>query len=499
MIETDRITEPDVPIVVDLDGTLILTDTLHESVLELLRTRLLRSFMVPVWLFAGKASFKASVAAAVDLDVKDLPFNFELIDWLKQERARGRKIVLATAANRKIAEGVASVLGVFDEIISSDDQINLAGVAKREALVSRFGEKGFDYAGNSVADLDVWMGARRAIVVNASDSLIQAAGQAAPVSNVFTAKSVHGPDWHVWFRTLRAHQWLKNFLLFVPMLAAHNLDLQSLSDVLLAFLAFCLCASSVYILNDLLDLPNDRKHPRKSKRPLASGQMPIAWGVLLFPLLLLASLISGLWVGSGFTAWLVIYFLLTCAYSLYLKRLVLVDCLVLATLYALRFVAGASAVDVPLSYWLLAFSVFIFLSLAFVKRYAELQVQLQAGSEQAHGRGYLVGDATLVQTLGVTAGYVSVLVLALYLQSDKVVTLYRQPEIIWMAVPLMLFWISWMWLKAHRGEMHDDPIVFALRDVSSRVVAVLIGMAFVMANFGLGAFALGACILDISK
>jgi 4-hydroxybenzoate polyprenyltransferase len=285
----------------------------------------------------------------------------------------------------------------------------------------------------------------------------------------------------------RVHQWLKNLLLFVPLLAAHQIsNLQSLSTLLLAFVSFSLCASAVYMANDLLDLESDRRHPRKRRRPFAAATIPMTYGVVLAPLFALMSLLLGLMVGTTFTAWLVIYFALTCAYSLLLKRLALIDCLTLAALYTLRIIAGAAAVAVSLSFWLLAFSVFIFLSLAFVKRYAELQVQTQEGNTHAHGRGYSVSDAPIVQTLGIASGYASVLVLALYLHSETVTQLYVQPELIWFAVPLMLFWVSWVWMKAHRGEMHDDPIVFAIKDRSSLAVAILIAVSFLLATKGMG-------------
>jgi 4-hydroxybenzoate polyprenyltransferase len=238
--------------------------------------------------------------------------------------------------------------------------------------------------------------------------------------------------------------------------------------------------------NDLLDLESDRRHPSKRHRPFASAAVPIRLGAVLAPLCACASLGLGLLAGPTFTAWLVFYFLLTCAYSLRLKRLALVDCLTLAALYTLRIIAGAAAVAIALSFWLLAFSVFIFLSLAFVKRYAELRLQAGAGNSHAHGRGYTVGDAQVVQTLGIAAGYAAVLVLALYLHGETVATLYAQPELIWFAVPLILFWVSWVWMKAHRGEMHDDPIVFAMKDKASLAVVQLIALAFLLADRGLG-------------
>jgi 4-hydroxybenzoate polyprenyltransferase len=278
--------------------------------------------------------------------------------------------------------------------------------------------------------------------VNASESLERAAAACCEVEKIFP-KPVIGLS--VWRRALRLHQWMKNCLLFVPILAAHQIpDAMRLSDLLLAFLSFSLCASAVYLANDLLDLDSDRQHPRKKFRPFASGQLPVVTGVLLAPLFLAASFYLGLQIPGQFLGWLIFYFALTCAYSLLLKRVVLIDCLTLAVLYTVRLIAGASAASMSLSFWLLAFAVFLFLSLAFVKRYAELEIQLLSGKEKTHGRGYFTSDASLVQTLGVTAGFSAVLVLALYLNSEAVVKLYKAPEIIWGAVPVMLFWISWM-------------------------------------------------------
>ena len=364
-------------IAVDLDGTLTLTDTLHESVVALVRDNPLSLFALPFWLLQGKAAFKAKVADNVDLDVTTLPYNQAFIDWLKEERAAGKKIVLCTATNERIAHAVAEHLQLFDEVIASDSATNIKSGNKRKALEDRFGFKGYDYAGNSSADIEVWAGAAQAIVVNASDGIKDKATQAAPISKVFPPQAITLSHWR---RVFRVHQWLKNALLFVPLLAAHQIsNIQSLSTLILAFVSFSLCASAVYMANDLLDLDSDRKHPRKRNRPFAAACVPIYVGAVLAPVFAIASLLLGLMVDTAFTAWLVIYFLLTCAYSLWFKRLALIDCLTLAALYTLRIIAGAAAVAISLSFWLLAFSVFIFLSLAFVKRYAELQVQAQAG------------------------------------------------------------------------------------------------------------------------
>lgn len=480
----DSCTNSNIVIAVDLDGTLTLTDTLHESALCLLRQTPANVIALPFWLYKGKAVLKAKVADHVNLDVSTLPYNSELINWLTDERAKGKKVVLSTAADKRIAQSIADYLDLFDDVIASDGTINNSGANKKAALEAKYGIKGYDYAGNAMADIEVWAGARQAIVVNASDEIVKQAANVAPIHKVFPPK---GLKLSYWLRTFRVHQWLKNLLLFVPLIAAHQLgNIQSLSTLILAFISFSLCASAVYIANDLLDLESDRKHPRKRLRPFAAAYVPIQTGVIISPLLVLASIVLGLIVGPDFTAFLLFYFLMTCAYSFWLKRLALIDCIILTALYTLRIIAGGAAVEISLSFWLLAFSVFIFLSLAFVKRYAELQVQAQAGNKYAHGRGYVVTDAPLLQNLSISAGYGAVLVLALYLHGETVVRLYAQPELIWFAVPLMLFWVSWVCLKAHRGEMHDDPIVFAIKDKTSLTVAALIAVSFLLAVRGIG-------------
>jgi 4-hydroxybenzoate polyprenyltransferase/phosphoserine phosphatase len=470
------------PLVVDLDGTLILTDMLHESALKVLRESPLNVLRMPYWLSLGKAVLKRNLADRTQFDAAALPYNQEFLAWLKAEKAAGRTLVLCTATDSSIATAIAEHLGVFDEVMASEGEINLAGQNKAEALEARFGHGGFDYAGNSNADLAVWQRARRAIVVNASTGLARKAEACCEVEQVFPPA---GYGLAAWRRVLRVHQWLKNILLFVPLFAAHEVaDPNRWLTLLLAFAAFCLCASTVYIANDLLDLESDRQHLRKKNRPFASGLVPAWTGVLLAPVLLLASLALAQQVGGDFLRWMVCYFLLTCVYSWGLKRVMLVDCLTLALLYTLRIVAGAAAAGLPLSFWLLAFSVFLFLSLAFVKRYAELEMQLSHGKKKAHGRGYYATDAPLVQTMGITAGYAAVLVLALYLNSDAVVKLYLIPEFVWGAVPVMLFWVSWMWMQAHRGNMHDDPLVFAVKDRASLACGAAFAAVLLLGSTG---------------
>lgn len=471
------------PLVVDLDGTLIHTDMLHESALRLLRDNPLDVLRIPYWLSRGKAALKSQLASRGQFDAVSLPYNLELLEWLRQQKQEGRRLVLCTASDASVAGPIALHLDLFDEVIASDGAVNLAGRNKADALVARFGHAGFDYAGNSHADLLVWQSARRAVLVNASESLAAKAQVRFQVERVFQAAV---PGVRTWSKVLRVHQWLKNLLIFVPLLAAHRLaDPDAWLALMLAFASFSLCASTVYIANDLLDLESDRRHQRKRKRPFASGMVPAWMGIALIAPLLGASLVMGWYVGGTFLPWLLCYFVVTCAYSWGLKRLVLVDCLTLAMLYTLRIVAGAAAAGMNLSFWLLAFSVFLFLSLAFVKRYAELHGQELSGKQKVHGRGYYTADAQVVQMLGITSGYASTVVLAMYLNSDAVLELYRAPEVVWGTVPVMLFWVSWIWLLAHRGEMHDDPLVFAVKDKASLLAGVAFAAVLTVGTTGL--------------
>lgn len=468
------------PLAIDLDGTLIHSDLLHESALKLLRNQPWQLLAMPFWLLKGRASLKAQIAMRVDLDVALLPFNVELIDWLREQKQQGRRLVLCTASDIKFAQAIALHLNLFDDVMASDGLNNLSGRTKAAQLAQKFGENGFDYAGNSADDLHVWQRARQGVVVNAPEPLLQKAHAATAVHATFPAARRSLSNWR---RALRLHQWIKNTLLFVPMFTAHqHITGDLLTRLATAFMAFGLCASSVYVLNDLLDLESDRSHPRKRERPFASGALPIWQGLVAAPLLLAVSVTAAAQVGWSFLLCLIAYFVLTCAYSLLLKRLVLVDCMTLAGLYTMRIIAGAAASEVVLSFWLLALSIFLFLSLAFIKRYAELRVQELQGADKAHGRGYFTADAPLVQQFGVSAGYAATLVLALYLNSDSVLVLYRTPAIIWCAVPLLLLWTSQMWMKAHRGEMHDDPIVFAIKDPGSLVIGALFLATFILAG-----------------
>ena len=468
-----------VPLCVDLDGTLIHSDSLLESALLLLKKNPFWVFAFALWLLRGRAALKAEIARRVELNPAALPYNRELLGWLESERASGRGLWLCTAANSSLAEAVAAHIGIFDGVIASDPQTNLAGDAKASRLVERFGEHGFDYCGNERRDLRVWRHANGAIVTNAGPALERHAAAHTKVLRSFPPRA---SAMRATFKAIRPHQWAKNALIFVPLLAAHTAShVQSLVNVALATVAFCLCASSVYILNDLLDLEADRAHPRKSRRPFAAGTLSIATGLALVPALLGISIVIAAFLPSKFQLVFATYYVVTVAYSFSLKGRVIVDAMTLAGLYTLRIIAGAAAAQVPLSFWLLLFSVFLFLSLAFVKRFAELDALRRQQRLRAAGRGYHVEDLPVLQSLGTAAGYLSVLVLALYINSPAIEGLYRQPKVIWLLCVLMLYWISRVWMKAQRGEMHDDPVVFALKDRISLVVGVLAVATVIMA------------------
>jgi 4-hydroxybenzoate polyprenyltransferase/phosphoserine phosphatase len=465
-----------IPLCVDLDGTLTPVDTLHESLLDMGRRGPAALLRIPAWLMRGKAGFKQKVAEHSQIDASLLPLRQDLLDWLRAERSNGRRLVLATAANRQIAERVASRLDLFDEVVCSSETENLAGDGKRRALVQRFGEQGFDYAGNAAPDLKVWKSARRAIVVGDA-RLVAGASRVAQVERAFPARK---PSLHAWLRAIRLHQWVKNALVFVPVLAAHRImEAETLITTVIAFFAFNFCASSVYVVNDLLDLAADRRHPRKCRRPFASGEISARSGLLLAALLVAVSAALAWRCGLWFAAALVAYYAVTWAYSLRLKQAALVDVITLAALYTLRIVAGAAATLIVPSFWLLAFSMFVFLCLGFVKRYAELYDARQSGALGGHGRGYSSHDLETLLTMGMASGFSSVVVVALYINSPESQALYRHHVPMWLICPLLLYWIMRMWLLATRGQMNDDPVVFAIRDRISLVTLALVGLMVV--------------------
>lgn len=471
------------PLVIDLDGTLIRTDLLHEALIKVIVLHPRALLSMPGWLLKGKAVFKREVAALALPEASSLPFEFALIEWIRDERAKGRKIVLCTASDARLAHSVASETGLFDDVMASDGIINLSAEAKAHALIERFGPTGFDYAGNSRADLAVWAVCRRAIVVGPNRGLRAKAARVASVERDFKRPAA---GLGAWCKALRLHHWPKNLLVFLPLLGAHDFtNLAALWATALAFLAFGLCASSVYIVNDLIDLESDRHHARKRYRPFADGRISISQGLIAAGALVISAFVIALLaVNTAFAIWLGIYLVSTAAYSLWLKQKMLVDSLVLAALYTLRLLAGAAAAAIPSGFWLLAFSMFLFLSLALVKRYSELVETFRQGRARAPGRDYNVDDLPLVEMLGIASGFSAVMVLALYINGDTVERLYPNREVVWLTVPVVLYWVSRIWLKAHRGELEDDPVVFALSDNLSRFTIFLFFVILLVAGWG---------------
>ena len=455
------------PLVVDIDGTLIRTDLLVESALTLLRSRPLDALRAPAWLAGGRARLKRELAARVPIDPAALPYDEAVLERLRRERAAGRRIWLASASDHGQVEAIAAHLGLFDGVFASGDGTNLKAGAKARALVEAFGDGGFDYIGNDRADVPVWRAARRALLVDAPEGATRALGDDAEVL------VPRRRDALAWLRALRPHQWLKNLLVFVPILAAHAITPATVAAAAVAFVAFSLVASGVYVLNDLLDLPSDRAHPRKAARPLASGALPIVHGPALSAGLVVVGLLLAALVGPALVGVLALYLLATTAYSVYLKRKALLDVITLAGLYTARVLGGAAAAGLVVSQWLLAFSMFLFLALAIVKRHAELVDAVTNDQGDPRGRGYLAGDLPMLAALGAASGYIAVLVLALYTQTPQVQTLYAQPGWLWGVVALLLYWISRMLLVSHRGLMDDDPLVFAVRDRGSLVAGAL--------------------------
>ena len=456
-----------VPLVVDLDGTFCRTDTLHEALLTGLVRHPLDVFLWPGWLRDGRAGFKARVADRGIVAAEDLPFNAAVLETIRTARDAGRKRALVSAADHRQVTAIAEATGIFDEAFGSAEGRNLKGDEKTAFLTDRYGPGMFDYVGDARADLPVWAAARRAITVGADPKLRRMAEAANP-----EAAHIDPPrDTRLaMLKALRPHQWSKNLLLFLPMFAAH--DFSGLAAVILAFMAFSLTASAVYVLNDLLDLAADRAHPRKKNRPFAAGTLSATTGILMALGLLIFALLLGILTGQPmFLGVLALYLLTTFLYSLYLKRKLLVDVLTLAGLYTLRILAGGAAAAVIFSPWMLGFSMFLFLSLAAIKRQAEL-VDLEATGRESPGRAYLVEDLPVIRAMAMSAGHAAVLVLALYISSDDVQRLYSEPAYLWLICPLLLYWSTRMLMKTHRGAMTDDPIVFAVTDRVSLALGV---------------------------
>jgi 4-hydroxybenzoate polyprenyltransferase/phosphoserine phosphatase len=470
---------------VDLDGTLIATDLLAEGLLLAARRHPLKTAGLFMRSWGNRAALKRAVAQDVMPDVRNLPFRDEVIEYLQEERAAGRKLVLATASDERWAREVAGQLGLFDDVIASDGHRNLKGRAKLEAIeqyCQQHGHARFSYLGDSSADLPIWEHAAARLVVAPSEQLLTQLQRDPGTLRVFAKRLT--PRWAL-FSALRPHQWVKNLLLLAPLVLAHEFRaVDKLFALLWALIAFCCAASATYVLNDVLDVEADRLHPRKRRRAFASGALPVAWGPpLVAGLMTVAAGISLGMLPWQFSALLALYCLTTILYSWWLKHLVLVDVFVLAGLYTLRILAGGVATAVPVSEWLMALSLFLFVSLAFGKRSTELRISPEHDDLSHRRRGYRRSDLALLETVGPTCGCLAVLVLALYIHGDIAPHLYPQRWALWLICPLFMYWITRFWLLAKRGELSDDPLVFAFRDRGSLMVGFVAALLALVAMY----------------
>lgn len=465
-------------LVVDLDGTLLRSDMLYESFWSALGQDWRSPFLSATALSGGKAALKRYLSQVADVDVTTLPYNEEVIAYIKARRAEGVHTALVTATDNELAQAIGAHLDLFDEVHGTAGDTNLKGPAKAAFLKETYQGKTFAYMGDTTADLPVWQAAELAITVNVPEPLrAQVEAMATPAHHLGQSQVSRKS----YLKALRPHQWLKNILVFLPMLTAHQLTGASFLYSLLAFIAFSLVASSVYVLNDLLDLRVDRMHPRKCKRPFAAGAIPIAHGTGMAGGLLAGGVILSLLLGGAFFVTMLVYYAVTLAYSMNLKKRTIVDICVLAFLYTMRIIAGGVATGIELSVWLLAFSIFFFFSMAAVKRQAELVDMAERGKLDASGRGYSVKDLDIISMMAIGAGYMSILVMALYVNSPAVVGLYSMPAALWGICFILLYWISRMAIITHRGHMNDDPVLFAAKDRNSQVCAMAI---FAMAVIG---------------
>lgn len=460
------------PLCVDLDGTLIATDALWESFLLLLKAKPYAVPAVPLWLLGGKANLKQRLADRVLPNAAALPYREPVLELVKQAKSEGRLVWLVTASEQRIADRVGTHLALFDEVFGTSADLNLKGANKAKFLTDRFGEGAFDYIGDTDADFPLWKASGRALVANASPSMLAKAK--ATVGEAEAVGTRSGSKAKAIVKALRPHQWMKNILLFVAPLLGHVREIEVWLHVVVAFFAFSFVASSVYVLNDLLDLDSDRQHRTKKNRPFASGALSIPFGLVMFPLAMGSGVgLSLLLLPTAFTFALLGYLVLTTAYSVWLKRKLMVDVLMLASLFTYRVLSGGVAADVKVSFWLLAFSMFFFLGLAFVKRFSELVATMEKSVDKVPGRGYWVSDIDIIRSVGPASGLMAVLVFCLYMNTKEVVDLYPQPTALWGIAPILLYWIMRIWFLASRNQLHDDPVLFAARDKISIMAGIL--------------------------
>lgn len=425
----------------------------------------------------GRAAFKRALVDLSEVDIGTLPYDDEVVARVRDWRAEGGLTVLATASDQVLADRIAAHLDIFDEVHGSDGTRNLKGVEKASFLQDRF-PQGFTYMGDSSADFAVWERAEKAISVGAAPKVVAALDKGATPAEHLPRDA---PP-RALVRAIRPQQWFKNLLVAVPLIADPGHGFEAILPIIGAFLALSFAASAGYLINDLLDLRDDRSHPRKRRRPFAAGTLSPEIGTMAIPVLLALSAVISLFVTPALLGAVALYFVATVAYSVKLKQHTLIDICLLAFLFTLRIIAGGLAIGSPLSVWILAFSMFIFFALAAVKRLAEL-TDSETATRETSRRGYIAEDRRIVSQMAITSGYLAVLVLALYVDEPTTQAKFGAPWLLWGVCPLLIFWISRMVLKADRGLMHDDPMIFAVSNSTSRWVILLCGVLVMGAMF----------------
>jgi len=461
------------PLIVDLDGTLIKSDILFDSFVVLIKNPIL-IFKAIFYLLKGKSYLKDFLSQRYDINPKLLPYNEKVVDFLRTESSE-RSIILCSASHSRYTSIIADHFGFFHSHYGTTPDFNLSGKNKAKFLVDMFGAKKFEYIGNSFTDLPIWEQADKAYVVTGSKRLVS---KVKLINDNFLVLKTAKTPIKSFFKMIRVHQWLKNVLIFIPLFTSIiDPSFSAFILTLIGFFSFSFCASSVYILNDILDINNDRTHPRKKFRSLASGDISTPAGFLCSCFLLITSLSLGLFfLNSQFLLVLSLYFIITLFYTYSFKSIILLDCFTLALLYVVRIVSGVEILNLDLTYWLLLFSFFLFLSLSFLKRYSELKVIESLGEKNISGRAYILSDIDFIEIVGLCSGFLAILLFSLYINTSKALGIYGDPVYLLPCVLILSFWLLWVWFNGNRGMMHDDPVIFAVKDR----ISLFLGVAFIL-------------------
>lgn len=466
--------EKQIPLCVDLDYTVLATDILTEQIIRFVQKNPLNILIIFWFLLFGKHHLKKKLNEKVEIAPNELPYRRETLDFLNAEREKGRKLILITASLHQIGEKVNKYLGIFDEVYGTKNNTNLRGKNKAKFLIETFGEKGFDYLGDSRYDIPIWKKANKSYIVSNAPSLIKKVSRFNNFGKIIQVPKITLLSI---IKQLRIHQWVKNLLVFLPMVMAHSFNQEKSMLGFIAFFAFCSISSAVYVLNDIFDLPFDRIHPNKKKRPLACGSITINQAIILFVFMLSLGLLLSSSLSSIFLLIAISYILLNLLYSFYFKSIYILDIFLLTFFYSIRIYAGGIATHIQVSKWLLAFSVFFFLSLASLKRYAEIVNLSDSPSKEQLGRPYTLSNSILTLLIGVVSAFAAVLVFILYINSDVVVMFYQNPKFLWLLAFGLLYWLLFLWDIANKGKMHYDLIIEAL---TNKVSLGIIGFMFMM-------------------